>query len=99
NCWSAVDGKQVWRKRLGGNFSASPIVCNNMVYVSDLSGKTHVFQSVDGKFQSIATNRLGDDCYASPAVAENKIFLRVGVGSGDDRVEKLVCIEQTTPAT
>ncbi|QDT09782.1 outer membrane biogenesis protein BamB [Planctomycetes bacterium K23_9] len=98
NCWSVTDGKQVWRKRLGGNFSASPIVCNDTVYVSDLSGNTHVFKSVDGEFQSIATNQVGTDCYASPAVADTEIYLRVGVGSGDDRTENLVCIKTASPA-
>ena len=27
-CWSAEDGKSAWKKRLGGSFSSSPILCN-----------------------------------------------------------------------
>ncbi len=91
-CWNAEDGKQVWRERLGGKFSASPIVCNGRVYVSNLQGKTFVFKSTEGNFESIAINSIGSDCYASPAVAEDELFLRVGIGSEKDRTEKLVCL-------
>ena len=44
------------------------------------------------EFEEVAENRLGDDAYASPAVAGGKIFLRIGVGKGPDRREQLVCI-------
>jgi outer membrane protein assembly factor BamB len=91
-CWNITDGKQVWRERLGGKFSASPIVCDGRVYVSNLQGKTFVFTSADGEFESISTNSLGNDCYASPAVAEGELFLRVGFGSERERKEKLVCL-------
>ncbi len=91
-CWSAEDGHELWKKRLGGSFSASPIVCSGNIYVSDLSGKTYVFKASPESYQEIAVNQLGADCYASPAVVGNQIFLRVGFGSGEQRREKLVCI-------
>ncbi len=91
-CWSADDGKMRWRERLGGNFSASPVVCNGNIYVPNLSGKTFVFKASPDGFDEVAVNRLGSDCYASPAVFQGQMFLRIGVQAGGDRQEQLVCI-------
>ncbi|TWU10059.1 outer membrane biogenesis protein BamB [Novipirellula galeiformis] len=96
-CWDADTGDVIWRERLGGNFSASPIVCNDVVYVSNLSGETFVFENEKDTFKLISTNQLGDDAYASPAVAESQMFLRVGVDRGTKRHEQLVCLESKDP--
>jgi len=91
-CWSAPDGRERWKERLGGNFSASPTYCNGNVYVSDLSGKTYVFAANGERYQPVSLNRVGNDNYASPAIVEGEIFLRVGFGSGNERQEKLLAI-------
>ena len=91
HCWAASDGTVKWRQRLGGNFSASPVICGQNIYASNLKGDTFVFLAGD-EYQQVACNRLGDDCYASPAVSAGQIFLRVGVGTGANRREQLVCI-------
>lgn len=91
-CWSVHDGEELWKKRLGGNFSSSPTLCGNILFVSDLSGKTYVFKASQESYQEIAVNRLGSDCYASPAIVDGQIFMRVGTGAGPQRREKLVCI-------
>lgn len=96
-CWSSDDGAVLWRKRLGGNFSSSPVIANGHVYVADLSGKAYVFEASGEAFKLIATNPLGDDCYASPAVADDCLFFRVGAGQGTGRTERLICIGRSTP--
>ena len=90
-CWSTEDGEVLWKKRLGGNFSASPIRCGDKIYVPNLNGKTFVFRDSD-EFDLIATNELGSDSYASPAAAENNLLMRIGFGQGNQRKEYLVCI-------
>lgn len=90
-CWSAASGDELWKKRLGGNFSASPVMVGETILVPNLDGKTFVFRAGE-KYESISTNRLGDDCYASPAVSNGDLFLRIGRGQGRDRSEQLVCI-------
>ncbi len=50
-CWAAESGDVVWKKRLGGNFSASPILCNGLAYVSNLAGDTFVFSTTGDEFQ------------------------------------------------
>ncbi len=90
-CWSIDNGDQLWRTRLGGNFSASPILYGQNIYVANLKGETFVFRAGD-KYEQVARNQLGDDCYASPAISDGEIFLRIGVGSDRQRREQLVCI-------
>ena len=92
-CWDIKSGQERWKTRPGGKFSASPIVCNGIVYVSDLSGSTHVFSATGEAFEKVATNKLGSDCYASPAVADSALYLRVGIGRGGSRREHLVCLK------
>lgn len=91
-CWSLEDGEQMWRKRLGGNFSGSPVICNGNVYVANLSGDCFVFRASDENYEQIAKNKLGSDCYASPAIGNSQIVFRIGTGSGGDRQESLVCV-------
>ncbi len=93
-CWLAKTGDLVWKKRLGGNFSASPILSGNNIYVSNLDGDTFVFQASQ-EYTQVAKNKLGDDCYASPAASDGELFLRIGVGQGPDRREQVVCIAAT----
>ena len=89
--WSVKDGSQIFKKRLGGKFSASPLLCNGQIYVPNLAGTTFVFK-IDEGFEMISKNRLGDDSYASPAAVDGQLFLRIGIGSGRDRREQLVCL-------
>lgn len=93
-CWAVADGELMWKKRLGGNFSSSPILVGDRIYVSDLSGNTYVFQANGDDYEQISKNQVGSDCYASPAVADGSLFYRVGFGDGEQRTEKLICISQ-----
>ncbi len=93
-CWNGATGEECWYERLSGSFSASPILCDGMIYVPNLSGNTFVFQTRPDGYYEVAVNHLGDDCYASPAVATGKLYLRIGVGSGEERREQLVCLAQ-----
>ncbi len=94
SCWDMDTGDRLWRERLGGNFSASPVAVGDTIYVPNLEGRTFVFRAGD-ELEMIAENRLGDDAYASPAIASGQLFLRIGVGEGPQRREQLVCIGST----
>ena len=89
--WSAQSGEELWKKRLGGNFSASPVLVGDKVFVPNLEGQTFVFRAGD-RYDAIGTNRLGNDSYASIAVSSGDLFMRVGFGAGDSRRESIVCI-------
>ncbi|QDT26974.1 outer membrane biogenesis protein BamB [Gimesia panareensis] len=91
-CWSTETGDVKWRNRLRGSFSASPILCNGLIYVSNLSGETFVFKATPDGYEEVGFNKIGDDCYASPAAADGELFLRIGKKSSGKRQEQLVCI-------
>ena len=91
-CWDTDTGEANWRERLGGNFSASPLLSGDNIYASNLAGETFVFKANAESYQQVAKNQLGSDQYASPAVSGGRIFVRIGTGQGRSRVESLVCI-------
>ena len=93
-CWSAKTGKELWKQRLGGSFSASPIVCKGQIYAPNLSGETVIFNAAGDAYHEVARNRLGNDSYAGVAVSGNELFMRVGIGEGNARKERLVCLRQ-----
>ena len=71
----AVSGKALWQKRLGGEFSASPILADGRIYASNQGGDTFVLSAADPS-TILATNTLDDGCMASPAVFDAAIYLR-----------------------
>lgn len=93
-CWRCQDGEEMWRERLSGPVSASGILANGLIYWANEAGSHYVFKANPQKFELIAENRLGNSSFASPAVAGNELFLRVGVGEKPDRQEFLYCIAQ-----
>jgi outer membrane protein assembly factor BamB len=71
----ARTGALVWRARVGGTHSASPLGANGRVYFFDEDGKTTVIES-GRHFTVLAENQLDDGFMASPAAAEGTLFLR-----------------------
>ncbi len=91
-CWQLESGEEVWKKRIGGKFSSSPVLCNGTIYVADLSGNCYLFEASGEAYKQLQKNQLGNDCYASPAVVDGAMYFRVGVSQGPSRREKLYCI-------
>jgi outer membrane protein assembly factor BamB len=75
SCLEAKTGNQVWNERLGGNYSAAPILAGDRVYFFSEDGKTYVIQA-GREFKVLATNQLGDGFMATPAVIGNSFLLR-----------------------
>ena len=74
-CLNAITGEEIWQKRLGGNYRASPIAVGDTVYVISQKGVCHVFKIGD-EFDPLAKNELDGIFLASPAVVGNSLFLR-----------------------
>jgi len=74
-CLDVETGKVHWTKRLGGNFSASPVFAAGRIYFQSEEGTTHVV-AADTSFQLLATNDIEERTLASAAVSENAIFIR-----------------------
>jgi outer membrane protein assembly factor BamB len=74
-CWDAATGSVIWNERIGGNYSASPILADGRLY----------FCSEDGKITAVATGRqfaklgesqMSDGFMSSPAVSGKALYLR-----------------------
>ena len=74
-CVEALTGKEVWRERIGGNYSASPLLAEHRIYFFSEEGNTTVIQA-GRQFKKLAENTLDDGFLASPAVAGKALFLR-----------------------
>jgi len=74
-CLEAVSGKDVWRERVGGNYSASPLFAEGRIYFFSEEGKTTVIEA-GREFKKLAENTLEDGFMASPAVSGKALFLR-----------------------
>ncbi len=74
-CVDAASGDIVYRERLGGNFSASPILVGDRLYFTSEEGVTTVVKTGD-RFRKIAENDLGERTLASMAVSGDALIMR-----------------------
>ena len=75
SCLDAQTGEVHWTKRLGGNFSASPLYGDGKAYFLSEEGQTTVIEP-GTEYVELAKNRLGEKAYASPAVIESDLLVR-----------------------
>ncbi len=74
-CLDGATGQLVWEQRLGGAFSASPVLAGDRILATDEDGTTHVFKA-GPRFEAMAKNSLNDPIFASPAMSGDRLFLR-----------------------
>lgn len=74
-CLEAKTGKQIWQKRLEGDYSASPLYANGRIYFFSQDGHIPVI-AAEREFQKLAENKLDDGFMASPAVIDDSLILR-----------------------
>jgi outer membrane protein assembly factor BamB len=74
-CLVAKTGQTVWTQRLGGNFSASPILVDGKIYAANENGTVFVFPA-SSKFELLAKNEIGEAVVATPAVCDNRLLIR-----------------------
>ena len=75
SCFEAKSGKRLWMEQLGDHHSASPVLADGHIYLTDDDGITYVLKA-GPKFDEVSRNALGDNCYSSPAISRGQIFLR-----------------------
>lgn len=75
HCVDATTGETLFRKRLGGGFSASPILAGEYIYFTSEQGETTVIRA-GVEFEQVETNDLGERTLASMAVVDGDIMLR-----------------------
>jgi outer membrane protein assembly factor BamB len=78
-CHIAKTGEKVWSEllldRKAQLMSASPLLIDGKIYAIDRNGVAYVFEA-GPKFKLLATNKLGEPVTATPAVADDHLFIR-----------------------
>jgi outer membrane protein assembly factor BamB len=73
-CFDAATGHILWHEPFSHSH-ASPVSVGGLVYFLNDKGVTQVIKPGE-KYELVASNELGERCFASPAVSRGQIFLR-----------------------
>jgi outer membrane protein assembly factor BamB len=82
-CYDAKTGKRIWQERLQGSFSSSPVLIDGKLYACNEDGDVYVL-AAEPVFRILARNTVGERTVASPAVSNNRLFIRTD--------QHLICI-------
>lgn len=81
-CRDVRSGHEIYRERLPGRFTASPVAVlgrspesETLLYLVSESGDTSVIRGGDS-FELVARNSIDEPCLASPAISDGGLFLR-----------------------
>lgn len=75
SCLDAKTGQVHWSERVGGNYSASPLLADGKIYLQNETG-TGVVLKPGKAFEKLAENPLGEKTLASYAVTDGALFIR-----------------------
>ncbi len=67
--------EEVWRERVGGNYSSSPILVDGKIYCVSEEGDVKVIDA-SPDFKQHKGGKLGDDSYSTPAIANGRMYLK-----------------------
>ncbi len=71
----ALTGQENWKERIGGNFSASPLLIGDRLYLLSEEGEMTILQ-IGAQPSVLAKNKLGERCLASPALIGSDLLIR-----------------------
>ena len=91
-CWKSDSGQELWKSRLGGTFTASPVLVGDTIFAVNEGGKTFVFKPGRESMELIAENQLGNEVFATPAICGGRIYMRVATHEDGQRREMLYCL-------
>lgn len=104
--FDSKSGEELWQHKLGTVGKGSPVWADGKLYVMEVNGNIHILKPSREKCESLSHVRLAaadgnglDEIYASPAIADGRIFLvtrdrtvclgQKGVAPTSDRVPAL----------
>jgi outer membrane protein assembly factor BamB len=86
-CLDAPTGKKIWQKRLGGDFTSSPLICGDRLFVINESGTVFAL-STGQKSELLATSELNDQVMATPIICGGYVYIRTA--------KHLICLSEPT---
>ena len=75
-CYDADKGGVLWSEDFEVEFSASPSLVGDRVYLIGKSGKAWILQPTREKCARVGEADLGEECVTSPAFQQGRIYLR-----------------------
>jgi outer membrane protein assembly factor BamB len=91
-CWKTDTGKEMWKQRLDGTFTASPVMVGENIFATNEAGRTFIFKARPEGFEKVAENQLGDEVYPTPTICGSRIYMRVASNKDGKRQETLYCL-------
>lgn len=80
--FDSKDGSKLWEHNLGTVGKGSPVWADGKLYVMEVNGNVHILKPSREKCESLSHEQLAaadgeglDEIYASPAIADGRIFL------------------------
>lgn len=83
SCYKLADGALIWEHELRENFRASPSIVGDNLYLLNEEGVMCIVR-IGAEYKELAKCKLGEKCYATPAFADGRIYIR--------GLENLYCI-------
>ena len=75
SCLEAESGEEVWKQRIGGDYSSSPLLAGGLIYFGSHDGKITVIKP--GRTgEVVAENQVDGQIMASPAAIEDSLLVR-----------------------
>ena len=74
-CVNAETGEDIWFERIGKNYTGSPIAIDGKIYCISEDGFVAVVDASD-TFKLHGFSPIGDDSFSTPAVANDRLYLR-----------------------
>ncbi len=75
-CYDAAKGDMLWAEDFSTDFSASPSLVGNRVYLIGKKGKAWIVEPTRQKCNRLGEADLGEECVTSPAFQDGRIYLR-----------------------
>ena len=78
SCFSATDGSEIWgrtRLRNFGDYYASPVAAAGKIYIAGRNGFVVVLDDKP-ELTILAKNDVGEEIFASPSIADGRIYIR-----------------------
>jgi outer membrane protein assembly factor BamB len=74
-CYDAKTGAKNWSQEYGDSFYSSPVYADGKVYITDMTGKTHIVKATKD-YQLVGTPELGEKAVCSPVFQDGRVYLR-----------------------
>ena len=92
-CRDSATGKELFNQRLGGTFSASPVIVGDHLFAVNEAAEAYVLKITPTAFEPVSQSKLGDEAFSTPSICGGQIFLRAATQTDGKRQEILYCYE------